>query len=236
VLCPLCRAVYEDGVTRCPADGTALVDASGPLPSNRLRPGSLLGSHRIVKSLGSGGMGVVYEAEHVRVKRRVAIKVLRPQCAADPKMVQRFFAEARAANEVGHENVVEVSDFVEEEGRCYYVMELLQGRALADELREGKPLPLRRVFRIGTQVASALHAVHVASIVHRDLKPANIFLTTRAGQTDFVKLFDFGIAKLRSDKHVETQAGTLIGTPAFWRPSRFAGRASTRARTSTRSA
>jgi hypothetical protein len=228
-ICPQCGVEYPDDAAYCSKDGVEL-GLTEPdveeLPS-LLKPGAVLGKYRVVDTIGTGGMGVVYLAEHTALGRRVALKLLQPEKASDTHLVQRFFSEARAANAVGHENVIEISDFVEAGPHKYFVMELLKGGSLREVLRDDGPLPPVRVLHIAVQMAEALAAVHEAGIVHRDLKPDNVFLTTRARQRDFVKLLDFGIAKLGRDLAGEglksTQAGTLIGTPAYMSPEQLQG-------------
>ncbi|MDB4958628.1 MAG: serine/threonine protein kinase, partial [Myxococcales bacterium] len=168
------------------------LDASEPLPA-----GTLIGSYRILDLLGEGGMGRIYVAEHVKLGRRVAIKMLRAELVSNSVAVARFFAEARAVNRISHENIVEITDFLEQPGgdNCI-VMELLKGEDLSQRLLRKQTMPLSRVLDIAAQTASALAAVHQAGIIHRDLKPDNIFLIERGGSSDVVKLLDFGVAKL----------------------------------------
>ena len=191
-------------------------------------PGTVLGSYRLIEVIGEGGMGVVYLAEHTKLGRRVALKVLRSEYSENPQAVHRFFAEARAVNKINHSNIVEITDFVENPGSDnYYIMELLRGSTLASVIdNEGIPT-LERSVGIMLQVASALGAVHAAGIVHRDLKPDNVFLTERNGQKDFVKLLDFGVAKLGGDTAISvhsTAAGAILGTPEYMSPEQASGK------------
>ncbi|MBI3180682.1 MAG: protein kinase [Myxococcales bacterium] len=187
--------------------------------------GEVLGSYELEDLLGQGGMGRVYLARHVKLGRRVALKVLKPELSSDPVHLRRFFQEARAVNRISHENIVEVHDFIEEPreqgGRVYFVMELLRGRTLRELMKEG-PLPVRRAVRIIRQACDALQAAHQVGVVHRDVKPDNVFLTERAGQKDFVKVLDFGVAKLRGASEAgainATSAGVVVGTPAYMSP------------------
>jgi len=194
-----------------------------------LAPGTVLGSYRVLDLLGEGGMGQVYLAEHVKLGRRVAIKMLRPKYTANPVAVARFFAEARAVNRISHENIVEITDFVENAGgRNYYIMELLKGEDLAHVLMSVGVLPIPRALDIASQVVSVLGAVHAAKIVHRDLKPDNIFLVERPNRPDFVKLLDFGVAKLgdpdgNAIQVGTTAAGTIVGTPEYMSPEQASG-------------
>ena len=201
-------------------DGALAVDDDEALPA----PGTLVGPYRLVTILGSGGMGHVWHAEHVKLGRQVALKMLRRRHAIDSTAVARFFAEARAVNSIRHENIIEVTDFLElPEGSCY-VMELLEGQSLAAAMRS-EPFPLSRIVDLGVQVAAGMAAVHEASIVHRDLKPDNIFLVPRAGK-EFIKLLDFGVAKLApKDRALETRAGALLGTPEYMAPEQLVGKA-----------
>jgi serine/threonine protein kinase len=196
-------------------------------PSGDARVGQVIGSYRIISLLGEGGMGFVYLAEHQKLGRKVALKMLRSEYANSPQVVRRFFAEAKAVNKISHEHIVEITDFIENDhGDNYFIMEYLKGTSLADAL-EHEQLPLERSLGIAAQTCSALAAVHEADIVHRDLKPDNIFLTERGGRRDFVKLLDFGIAKLlESDVSVplqQTAAGVIMGTPEYMSPEQACG-------------
>jgi serine/threonine protein kinase len=201
--------------------------------SQTLLPGNMLGSYRIIKLIGEGGMGRVYHAEHIRLGRNVALKVLHEASARDLEIVKRFFDEARAVNQIDHENIVEITDFVEDRacGLYYLVMERLKGFDLYDTLqREGALSPLRCVV-IARQVASALTAAHAVGIIHRDLKPENIFIAQHTGHADFVKLLDFGVAKLLEDQTTaptvispyKTSPGSVIGTPSYMSPEQATG-------------
>jgi serine/threonine-protein kinase len=231
-LCPQCGAEYPEDALFCQKDGASLTADGGveadleELPA-LLQPGATLDKYRIEEVLGVGGMGVVYRAKHVTLGREVALKMLKPERAVDARVVKRFFSEAKAANAVGHENIIEISDFVETGPHKYYVMELLSGQPVSLAVREGAFDPVR-TLHVALQMADALAAVHDAGIVHRDLKPDNIYLTTRARQSDFVKILDFGVAKLGEDLAGDgmksTQAGVLIGTPAYMAPEQLEGR------------
>jgi len=191
-----------------------------------LREGSVLGSYQLETFLGEGSMGRVFQARHARLGRQVALKVLKPEHARDGGFVQRFFQEARTVNQINHEHIVEIFDFVDEGegGHVYCVMELLRGQGLSSLLRQ-EPLSLARIQRIAVQVCAALGAAHQVGVVHRDIKPDNLFLTQRAGQPDFVKVLDFGVAKHLSSEGAPTGTldGTIIGTPAYMSPEQAAG-------------
>src|SRR5713101_5709856 len=187
--------------------------------------GRQVGSYRIAKLLGEGGMGAVYLGEHPAIGSKVAIKMLHAQYAAKPAIVERFFNEARSVNLIGHDNIVKILDFdVTEEGRHYFVMEFLHGQALQALLQPGEPLPFQRAGPILLQCCRALQAAHERGIVHRDFKPDNVFLVEQAGRRDVVKLVDFGIAKLAAESGGGmTQPGTVMGTPAYMSPEQAAG-------------
>jgi eukaryotic-like serine/threonine-protein kinase len=224
--CPACGYRFDAATEVCTVDGRAL---SVPDPE-----AARLGGFRLVERLGDGGMGAVYRAVHERLGRIVAIKLLHKDLTTDRGLVGRFFAEARAANTIRHEHVVEVYDFVEATDDVYFVMEYLKGHDLHDEIhrhsarRRGNVnvgLPPERAVAILEQIAAALHATHARNIVHRDLKPENVFLAEREGRDDFVKIFDFGVAKLDRPDGRATVEGAILGTPEYMAPEQAAGRA-----------
>ncbi|HEX7702205.1 MAG TPA: serine/threonine-protein kinase, partial [Kofleriaceae bacterium] len=142
-------------------------------------------------------MGAVYLAEHPLIGKKVALKVIHRELASNREVVQRFFQEAKAVNKIGSEHIVEIFDFgATPEGDHFYIMEYLEGKNLASVLGAEAVLDTRRALHIGAQIASALAAAHAAGVIHRDLKPDNVMLTTRLGDPDFVKLLDFGLAKM----------------------------------------
>ncbi len=196
-------------------------------PGATIDIGDQLGPYRLVTSLGSGGMGTVFVGEHTLIGRRVALKVLHPDYALKPEIARRFMMEARLANSIASESVIQVDDFVRTpEGLCYLVMELLEGADLAATVVTDGFLPVARCLPIVRQVAEALEAAHKAHIVHRDLKPENIFLVRKGERRDVVKLLDFGLAKLsesQGNTGVLTTAGTIIGTPTYMSPEQAFG-------------
>ena len=189
--------------------------------------GTELGPYRLTALLGSGGMGMVFVGEHMLLGRRMAIKVLLPDLAMRMDIVQRFFKEARSANEIANENIVEIFDFVQAPGGLsYLVMELLSGHDVGVAVQNEGPFKLKRTLHIIRQVASALAAAHEKRIVHRDLKPENIFLIRRGTDADFVKLLDFGLAKVSESMSgipENTQVGTIMGTPEYMSPEQAMG-------------
>ena len=188
--------------------------------------GATLGSYELVALLGAGAMGRVYRGRHVLLGREVAIKVLNPEYVARPDIVQRFFREARVVNDIDHDHIVEVTDFVEEPGLAYLVMELLDGASLRALMKQrGRRYPsLERIGAIVGQVCDALDAAHAKGVVHRDLKPDNVFVVERDG-ADFAKVLDFGVAKLHDSlDRVETSAGMILGTPHYMAPEQALGR------------
>ncbi len=196
---------------------------TAPTSTSTLEAGTeLAGRYRVLRQLGEGGMGTVYEAEHTIIGRRVAVKVLHPKFCVQHEAVVRFTREARAAAAIGHENIVDVTDFGTHEGQPFLVMELLRGVTL-DELMVNHDLfDLPRACEIVGRVLSALASAHAAGIVHRDLKPENIFLTEQ-GTRSSVKILDFGISKFQqqSDNLVTTEEGAMLGTPSYMSPEQW---------------
>ncbi len=188
--------------------------------------GSAVGNYVIRSVLGEGAMGTVFLAEHPIIGSRVAIKVIKHAAAKDRDSISRFFTEARAVNKIGHENIVTISDLGEtDEGDVYFVMEHLEGQTLAALMRERR-LGLDELVHVAAQIADALEASHRKGIVHRDLKPGNVYLVRRARDPLFVKVLDFGIAKLTGgddDPGHKTETGSLLGTPYYMAPEQCVG-------------
>jgi serine/threonine protein kinase len=220
LLCPHCGQSHLATYTHCPNTGKAL-------QVGRAMIGRVIADcYRIVGLLGEGGMGAVYVADHLRIGRKVAIKRLHQELAADQKAVQRFQREARAAAATGHEHIVEIIDLgYTEDGAPYLVMEYLRGVTLAQLLKIESKVASRRACHIVGQLLAALSAVHEKDIVHRDLKPDNIFLTRRGADPDYVKVLDFGISKMKSeDDTLElTRTGVMMGTPYYMSPEQARG-------------
>jgi serine/threonine protein kinase len=190
--------------------------------------GATVIGYEIVKPIGLGGMGKVYEAVERNIGRRAAVKVLLPEAASDPTVVARLKAEARAANAIGHPGIIDIFGFAElPDGRHAIVMEFLDGTPLDELLRrsvdEGRLLPLREALTLLEELAAVLAASHGAGVVHRDLKPSNIFLLKRSDGSRTLKVLDFGIAKSDKNAAVKTQLNTVLGTPAYIAPEQIAG-------------
>lgn len=224
---------------------------SRPLPPSPVRPGSpsapkepdaiigsILSDRYLIHSLiGEGGMGKVYAAEHVLMHKRVAIKVLRKELTRVSDVVQRFEREAMAVANIDHPNVAAATDFGHlPDGAVFLVLEYVEGTSLRSEIAQG-PIDIPRALHIARQIASAMASAHARGIVHRDLKPENVMLVERAGDPDFVKVLDFGIAKVRiepsSDRretpvqhetgHAITKSGMIFGTPEYMAPEQALG-------------
>ncbi len=197
---------------------------TGLRPADPLVGTTLKGTYQVVRKIAEGGMGVVYEGEHVRLKRRVAIKVLLSQYARHAEVIERFRREAEVVGSLGHPHIVQVFDVDEtEQHDPFLVMEYLDGDTLAERLERERRLPLATAVRIASQVASALASTHEKGIVHRDLKPENVFLVRVTGEKEFAKVLDFGISKVRGAGRRLTAQNMVIGTPAYMAPEQARG-------------
>jgi len=186
----------------------------------------LAGSYRLVRKIGEGGMGAVYLAEHTRLRKKVAIKTLHREISANEEAYRRFRREAEITSELGHPHIIEVHDFDHtEDGLPYMVMEYLEGEDLDALLRRQRRLDVEHVVLLVREVASALQAAHEKGVVHRDLKPQNIFLCRFGERTDFPKVLDFGISKIRGSHSIVTQTQSYLGTPFYMAPEQALGRA-----------
>jgi serine/threonine protein kinase len=194
---------------------------------------TLDGRYYVEKKIGEGGMGVVFAARHAVIERPLAIKVLKREVMRDTATIRRFVQEAKAASRIGHPNIVDVTDFgTTPDGMTYSVMEYIEGQTLGSAIRHAAPFPPLRAVKIAAQIARALGAAHDKGITHRDLKPENVFLLDRDGRTDFVKIVDFGIAKVAPTPGSAaeprlTRAGSVFGTPEYMAPEQAAGRGDT---------
>ncbi len=228
--CPKCGTDVQEGARFCPSCGAQVRVASpaGPAPDDPYLGQLLDKKYQIDELLGVGGMGRVYKATQLTLDKRVCVKVLRSGMMQDDTLVGRFHREARAASRLNHPNSIAVTDFgqAEEDGSLYMVMEFVPGKDLGKVIRDERPLAEKRIIHIMDQVLSALADAHAAGIIHRDLKPENIMVTDLRGTKDFVKVLDFGIAKIQETSPAEpglTQAGMVCGTPEYMSPEQARG-------------
>ena len=221
-VCPTCGTEYPLSERFCPRDGTALrssnaqADLIGSIVAER---------YHILKKLGEGGMGTVYLAEHVKMGRKAALKVMNPGMNSDPDAIARFNREAANASRLNHANVCAIYDFGETpEGLIYLAMEFIEGESLTSIIEKNGFLPAPRAAAIIHQAADALAVAHDYGIVHRDLKPDNIMIAKDRDGSDVVKVVDFGIAKASSsDAQKVTKTGLVVGTPEYMSPEQLAG-------------
>lgn len=229
-VCPKCLTKYEqDDRLYCTGDGSALVDTA-QFPSSGKDPmlgRKVAGRFTIVRKIAAGGMGTVYEATQEAVGRPVALKILNQELAQDPEWVKRFKREAETVSLLQSPYTVTLHDFgQDDDGLLFLAMELIQGKTLADHLREGGAMPWRAALEITGQVAESLIEASEKGIVHRDLKPGNVLLTTVGGKTR-AKVLDFGIARVTMASKVSeaapTRTGAIIGTPGYMSPEQATG-------------
>ncbi len=249
-VCPRCRAEYPAQERFCTTDQSVLVEQ---IDVDRI--GTQVGNYFLLDILGRGGMGTVYSGEHVYIGKKVAVKVLHHRFAKYEEAIQRFLREARAASSINHPNIVDVTDFgpMPDSG-VFFVMEYLQGKSLEDMIEQLGPIPLHRALNVANQISLALAAAHDKGVIHRDLKPENIMLIERPGRRelvrtienkadddtptaryvvekeqkyDFVKLLDFGIAKVLASQGEhqpgQTMQGAVFGTPEYMSPEAARG-------------
>jgi len=183
--------------------------------------------YRIVRKIGEGGMGAVYQAEHALIEKKMALKILFQDLTRRPDLIQRFLQEAKSASRIGHENVIDISDFGQSpDGLVFIAMEFLDGQDLGKLLKKGGAMHWERARPILMQITKGLRAAHGNGIIHRDMKPENVYLIQKEGRPDFVKVLDFGIAKVVNDAAggpALTQTGMIFGTPEYMSPEQAQG-------------
>src|SRR5580693_4568033 len=228
-VCPRCSVSLEEGARFCGSCGTP-TELGGP-PAETSDPwlGRVVDNrYRVVARLGSGGMGVVYQVEHLHLGKKAAMKVLTPDGAAQPEMVRRFRNEAQAVSKLDHPNIVQTFDFGQCDGALYLVMEYVNGEDLSTLIRREGPWSFTRAARLFVQVCAGLVEAHEAGIVHRDLKPENLMVVKRRDGTEHVKVLDFGLAKLRERGNdpqgaAVSSGGQVLGTPYYMAPEQVRG-------------
>lgn len=222
MICWACQSEVGKHIQRCPYCGAALEhDATDPMVGRRL------GAYELLRKIGQGGMGVVYEAYHTQLQVSYALKLLHPNLSEDWVMVERLRREAVVAFQLQHQNIVQVLDYGWDEGLGFFlVMEMLRGEGLNALLVRQPVLPLMRVAQLVYQICEALELAHVHGVIHRDLKPGNVFLTNDLDNREQIKLLDFGIARLvdNQGQHELTRAGRSFGTPAYMPPEQVLSR------------
>ncbi|UJR79450.1 serine/threonine-protein kinase [Sandaracinus amylolyticus] len=227
--CPSCARVNPPDARFCAGCGHRFLgdDADlGPI-ADPLVGRTIADRYRIEQMIGRGGMGVVYRVEHVRIGKLMAMKLLHGELSREKDVMRRFRREAEAASKLDHPSTVQVFDFGHADGLTYLVMELLGGKDLGAIVELEGPLPFARVARIAAQIAGSVAQAHARGIVHRDLKPENVRVLQEAGEGDFVKVMDFGLAKLRDHDEAAgasiTRAGLIVGTPYYMAPEQIRG-------------
>ena len=226
-VCPSCLASTDH--EQCDRCGVPTVTESAFELPDPLLSTIYARRYRVLEKIGDGGMGVVYRARDLQVDREIALKVLRRELARDLPTMHRFYREMRATGRVTHPNTVRVYDFGHaDDGSLYLAMELLRGPTLAEELDRVRQMPASRAVRIGIQIAKALRAAHAEGIIHRDLKPENVMLVEQYGESDLVKVLDFGIARFAepaggTEQRSLTKTGLVVGTPAYVSPEAATG-------------
>jgi serine/threonine-protein kinase len=228
VVCSTCGLPFPDGESVCPNDGNAVqVEKTAPRADPLV--GATVGDYVIEARIGIGGNGVVYRGLQPQIAKPVAIKVLRPDVAADPVQVQRLLHEAQAVNSIRHRSIIDIFGFGKvPDGRHYIVMELLDGEPLDQLLERTGPLSAAQALPLLEEILSALGAAHARRVIHRDLKPSNIFVASQPDGSRYIKLLDFGLAKksaLPNAPTAQTNQGSVAGTPDYMAPEQAKGEA-----------
>jgi len=220
-VCPQCGTEYPESARFCETDGTALRASAG----NDIVGSIIADRYHVIRKLGEGGMGQVYLAEHVKMGRKSALKIMRPSVVKDVESISRFNREAANASRISHANVAAVYDFGETtDGIIYLAMEFVDGTTVAALIDQLGALPPKRAAEITRQAAEGLAAAHDTGVVHRDLKPENLMIAKTRGGEDLVKIVDFGIAKAAGGGPQKvTKTGLVVGTPDYMSPEQLAG-------------
>ena len=231
VICARCGTANAGGARFCGVCGAAMASTEpatrqGPAPREEMVGREIAGRYRVLAKLGEGGMGAVFRAEQISLKRTVAVKLLRPDVSAAPMLLRRFNAEAELVAKLSHPSTVRIYDFGQDrDGTLFIAMELIDGCSLRQAIQREAPMPVPRALAIAAQVAASLADAHAHAIIHRDLKPDNVMLQDRGRERDVVRVLDFGIAKLRDDTRAThaamTQQGDMLGTPQYMAPEQI---------------
>jgi serine/threonine protein kinase len=225
-MCLACSQEFQGDIATCPNDGTSLIALNKQDP---FLGKTLADRYHLTEIIGKGGMGVVYLARHEMMDRLVALKMLQAELTQDEMSVKRFQQEAKAASHLNHPHLITLHDFgILPTGQPFLVMEYLEGVSLLDVLRGEGPLEPKRAVKIFSEVADGLYHAHKVGILHRDLKPSNIILVNNQGDQDFVKIVDFGLAKLmpwsgKESQHL-TKTGEVFGSPIYMSPEQCMGK------------
>jgi len=219
--CPHCDQQHGTNVLFCPSTGHAI-------SVSRIQEGEIVeGKYQIIRRIASGGMGAIYEVQHLRIGKHFAMKLLLPELADNLEITQRFEREAKAASAIGHPNIIEITDMgTTEQGLQFIVMELLSGEDVSALIEREAPLAPDRAIEIMSQVLLALEAAHGVGIVHRDMKPENVYLSASPTGEEMVKLLDFGISKISGTDEAKlrlTSTGLILGTPFYMSPEQAKG-------------
>jgi len=227
-ICPTCHEMFEDSKNLCPTDGTALEPM---ITQAEDLVGELLsGKYKLRSILGKGGMGAVFDGEHIQLGRPVAVKMIHPMFLC-PESVTRFQREAKVASSLNHPNVIQIYDFGQaEDGSLYLVMEKLQGQELKDEITRNGSMEVNRAIRLFAQICDGMAVAHAQNMIHRDLKPQNVMLVRDSRGNEQIKILDFGLARtMDSNRTALTEPGTVMGSPQYMSPEQISGQEVTKA-------